>query len=511
MDKKTLDKKIIPHTRGSYDLTYFDHTIDDLIKDFMDEHGLEGLQLSTVQAPYIPTSRGYGIANSDATNSNGVRKIVGTRTIYGIGGISMAYNSVALIQAYEQKLLNLDDPITKYIPLGDAYDKITLLALMRHTSLINDFRAGFNYNPSKKYSDEEIIKFIKEVGISKNNEDVLLSPSNNFLIAKVIEQVSKMPYETFVRTYQLEKVGVKDTYFYDELKNIKEDIVDKKQLMHKLFKEDPHFINPAELAKGDPASVYDPNLIGFSDLFASAQDISVWDIGLAGSILTNNYDDSKLIYKPFKKDDKTIYASGGWEFTQTDGFMDIYGSNGGYTSYLSRFTSLDTLICVTLQTNKANVDFTELGRNIANAIMTKLGAGVDPSEVYAIDSYKPFDATYESIKHHLKQRGFTIFSEIDHEQNAKDVKMQTLPNKVILFGNPKGGTKLINANHGVGLMLPLKIQVYEDEVLHNTWISTPNLYQLARIYHISDLKTIKKIYDEIKDIIHISSRNYQIH
>lgn len=47
--------------------------------------------------------------------------------------------------------------------------------------------------------------------------------------------------------------------------------------------------------------------------------------------------------------------------------MDIKGSIEGYSSFLSRFTDPQELVCVTLLANKENIDFTNLGRKIAAA------------------------------------------------------------------------------------------------------------------------------------------------
>lgn len=497
------------HDRGSYDQSYLGYTIDEMIKEYMDENKVDGLQLAIVQAPYIPRVVGYGIADIKA----GVRKLVGVNTMFALGGISIGYNNVALMQAHEQKLLNYNDKITKYVNLPKAYENISLLDLMQQKSLINDFRNAKNYDKSKHYNASEIIKFIEEVGFSKD-KDVLLSASNHYLIALAIEKASKMSYEDFVRKYQIDYLGLKNTFFAKELKNLKEDELTDNKPMHTLFKLDSHYINPNEVAKSyidndlnKPDESFDFNLLGFGDVYANAQDVSTWDIGLAGTVLTTNPADAALIYKPISVNGKEINASGGWQFTFSKGFMDIYGSNGGYSAYLSRFTDISDLICVTILANKPNLDVTELARNIANAYKTELGIEVDYHDIYAVDSYKNVDETYKDLKELIKNHGFTIFSEIDHKQNAIDVDLKTNDNKVIIFGNAKAGTKLINENESVALQLPIKIQVYKDK-LNRVWISTNNLYSIAYLYNIEDEELIAKMWNTIKDIVNKAARVY---
>lgn len=63
-------------------------------------------------------------------------------------------------------------------------------------------------------------------------------------------------------------------------------------------------------------------------------------------------------------------------------------------------------------------------------------------------------------------QGLTHFSTIDHRANARNVNMNLKPETVVVFGNPKMGTVLMNCNPSMGLDLPLRILVttnYEGE------------------------------------------------
>lgn len=76
--------------------------------------------------------------------------------------------------------------------------------------------------------------------------------------------------------------------------------------------------------------------------------------------------------------------------------------------------------------------------------------------------------TYLKLKDIIQKhpRALTIFSEIDHRQNAIEagLKGNAIPkfNKVIIFGNGGTGTNLMVKSPGLGLELPLRIQVFED-------------------------------------------------
>ncbi|WP_352339458.1 DUF302 domain-containing protein [Psychrobacter sp. 16-MNA-CIBAN-0192] len=65
---------------------------------------------------------------------------------------------------------------------------------------------------------------------------------------------------------------------------------------------------------------------------------------------------------------------------------------------------------------------------------------------------------FESI---IKEKGLTLFSRIDHQKNAKGADLELRPTEVILFGNPKAGTKLMQCAQNVAIDLPQKVLISE--------------------------------------------------
>ena len=63
------------------------------------------------------------------------------------------------------------------------------------------------------------------------------------------------------------------------------------------------------------------------------------------------------------------------------------------------------------------------------------------------------------LKSLIEDRGLTLFQTIDHQANAKNAKMNLKPETLVVFGNPKMGTVLMNCNASMGLELPLRILV----------------------------------------------------
>jgi uncharacterized protein (DUF302 family) len=75
-------------------------------------------------------------------------------------------------------------------------------------------------------------------------------------------------------------------------------------------------------------------------------------------------------------------------------------------------------------------------------------------------------ATMDRLEAEVKARGMTVFARVDHAAGAHSVGMELPPTEVLIFGTPKGGTPLMQAAQTIGLELPLKALVWQDDAGH---------------------------------------------
>lgn len=80
------------------------------------------------------------------------------------------------------------------------------------------------------------------------------------------------------------------------------------------------------------------------------------------------------------------------------------------------------------------------------------------------------DETVAKLKAILEAKGITLFALVDHSGEAEKVGMKMPPTKLLIFGNPKGGTPLMLASPSVAIDLPLKLLVSQDNS-GKVWIS----------------------------------------
>ena len=84
-------------------------------------------------------------------------------------------------------------------------------------------------------------------------------------------------------------------------------------------------------------------------------------------------------------------------------------------------------------------------------------------------SYGPKDTT-DRLEAEIKARGMTLFARVDHAAGAAEVGLSLRPTEVLIFGNGKGGTPLMQATQTIGIDLPLKALAWQDAG-GQTWIS----------------------------------------
>jgi uncharacterized protein (DUF302 family) len=90
--------------------------------------------------------------------------------------------------------------------------------------------------------------------------------------------------------------------------------------------------------------------------------------------------------------------------------------------------------------------------------------------VLQIASPYSVEETVKRLESILSERGVRVFALVDHSGEAEKVGMKMRPTKLLIFGNPKGGTPVMVAAPTVAIDLPLKALVWEDEN-GKVWVS----------------------------------------
>ena len=106
-----------------------------------------------------------------------------------------------------------------------------------------------------------------------------------------------------------------------------------------------------------------------------------------------------------------------------------------------------------------------------------------PGLITIRSSFGPLDTMYR-LDTAVKAKGMTVFARINHAAGATAVGQPLRPTEVLIFGNAKGGTPLMQSVQTIGIDLPLKALVWQDAG-GDTWLSYNDPDWLAKRHGLS--------------------------
>jgi len=98
-------------------------------------------------------------------------------------------------------------------------------------------------------------------------------------------------------------------------------------------------------------------------------------------------------------------------------------------------------------------------------------------------------ATIDRVEAEIRARGLNVFARIDHAAGAAEVGLPLAPTELIIFGNARGGTPLMQSAQTVGIDLPLKILVWQDTA-NDTWLSYNEPRWIARRHNVANAEPV---------------------
>jgi len=187
--------------------------LERFVQEKMGETGLPGLSLALVRQGEVVWSRGFGFRDLE-------RGLPATsQTLFGAGSVTKSFTCLALLQLQERGLLDVEDPVERYLPLpvrppGD--EPIRLRHLMTHTSglpalgyaeALIRHHVGTSPRWFPLSGVEDMLAFLSEAQpwfLAPPGERWFYLNEGYVLLGAVIERVSGKPYADYVREHILQ-------------------------------------------------------------------------------------------------------------------------------------------------------------------------------------------------------------------------------------------------------------------------------------------------------------------
>lgn len=284
----------------------------------------------------------YGYANRK------LKTLVTTQTAFQIGSMSKQFTAIAILQLISKGKLSLDQDVNSIYP-DFSFAGITIRMLLTHRSGLPNYiyeLENSSLNKEVLMNNQQTVEYMSnlhEKTYSKPNKRYQYSNTGYILLAAIVEKVSGLSFEKYLRKNIFEPLGMKHTFFYDEV--YKNKVPDNIPVA-------TGYLSPYQEAK----FCYLNGIKGDKGIFTTVDDLHKWDTSLYnGTILPKNYVDSA-----FAKQTRTrlsnIFYGFGWKMYFLSDTLPVYFHSGwwqGYQSVIMRIPK-DTITVIVLKNKKTD-------------------------------------------------------------------------------------------------------------------------------------------------------------
>ena len=195
--------------------------LEGFIQEKMAETKLPGLSIALVQGREVVWAKGFGFRDLEG----GLPAT--PETLYAIGSVTKSFTALAILQLQERGKLSLDDPLEAHLPLElrPQGETVRIRHLLTHSSGIPALAyaeatiraiigAGGKWLPIAGY--EDLLTFMRDAGdwaLTKPGERWFYLNEGYALLGYIIEKLSGLPYEEYVKEHILEPLGMSRSTF----------------------------------------------------------------------------------------------------------------------------------------------------------------------------------------------------------------------------------------------------------------------------------------------------------
>lgn len=137
-------------------------------------------------------------------------------------------------------------------------------------------------------------------------------------------------------------------------------------------------------------------------------------------------------------------------------------------------------------------------RNPLRPIAVFVAVGLSATSAQAADGLKAWPSshsvaqTMDRLQRIVSEKGLKVFARIDHAAGAASVGQTLRPTELLIFGNPQGGTPIMQCAQSFAIDLPLKALAWQDAD-GRVWLGTNDLAAQAARHDANDCAAVGKV------------------
>lgn len=193
--------------------------IEALVEQVMAEHQIPGVAVGIVKDGAVVYANGFGVAE------HGSDRAMTPQTQIAVACVTKGFTTAAIMQLVEQGLIDLDAPVTDYLPYfklaDDRYTEITIRHLLTNAAGLPmpNYVAMYGFSPPLETSPELLEAYVRSLAsrsMEADPADNQFMYGNDYfdILGDVIAKVSGQPFEQYVEEHLLTPLGLEHTTFF---------------------------------------------------------------------------------------------------------------------------------------------------------------------------------------------------------------------------------------------------------------------------------------------------------
>lgn len=333
--------------------------IDSIIEASIDPQG-PGLAVAVAQNGDCLHCKGYGLANMEWSTP------VTTDTVFRLASLTKPFTATAILLLQQQEKLNISDPITSYFPDFPAdWNSITIEHLLTHTSGIknyNDLDGFIRIWSRADLSPRELTTLFADLPLEcVPGSQFSYTNSNYVLLGLLIETLSGMSYDEFIRTHIFAPLGMNRSYYM-----LRGSIIPRRAAGYVRASQN----NPYAY-RGYLHAPFRSVTTSYSSggLGSTLEDLLIWDNALRANTLLDKELQKRITTPALLSNGQSSTYGLGWYIEDQLGHRVAYhpGDIEGFSTLMVRF--LDLPITLILLANLSGWDLSSLAMKIGQSLL----------------------------------------------------------------------------------------------------------------------------------------------